>query len=227
MTTLLGVFSYPGANPAILRHWPFFERQKANMIYGIGTDDGKCEWPEGVQSVDVGRNQYIDGPGLPNRLLDTIELFLLLKDWDVLLLAEYDCLIFNSLPLDQVGTIAAHRAGSATWGSKAQSFYHPPWAFSRTYAAAFLLPGRTAIAEGICPGREQGRAPTPESSPDVFIGFVTGVADIPVQTDLWSEYSRNAFDIPGHLDEAREAYRNGVDVIHGVKTAAELKFILS
>lgn len=226
MSTLLAVFSYPGANQTLARHYPYFQLQAADWLYGIGTRDGVCEFPEGMREIKIGDNRYIDGPHLPNRMLDTIEK-LLSMPWDELILTEYDTVFFRAIELDYLWTAAGHHAGGAIWGSKAKAFYHNPWAFRRTSAQAFLDAGREAIAAGICPGRERGAAPTAESSPDVFFGYVCESIKLPVQTDLWSEYSRNSFDIPGHLEEARAAYRSGVHCIHGIKRKEELDFILA
>ena len=64
------------------------------------------------------------------------------------------------------------------------------------------------------------------ASPDVFFGRVCYDMEQRVQTDLWTEYTRNSLDCHGHLDEARQAYRDGIDIIHGVKTQEELDYIL-
>lgn len=224
MSTLLGIFSYPAANERMARHYPYFLNQKADWIYGIGTTDGLCRWPEGVREIDVGDNRYIEGPHLPNRLLDTIEALLLLP-WDNLILTESDTLFFKPIDITNLWTVAAHRAGSATWGSKAQSFYHNPWAFKRYIAHVFLAAGRKAIKDGICPDRGRGIPSTPECSPDVFFGYVCESINLPVQ-ELWTEYSRNDLSIPEHLHEAKLAFLAGVQVIHGIKTEVELEVIL-
>ena len=222
----MAFFSYPGANATVQRHWPYFQRQEADWVYGIGTIDGKCEWPEGVHPLDVGEDRYIDGTHLPRRLLDTIEI-LLLRPWRVLALLEYDVVIFKSMPFDRVETSAAHFAGGQTWGSQARWFAHCPWVFARDTAIRFLKAGREALAEGIVPERASGNPSVPEASPDCFYGYVMDRAGIPFQRDMWQEYSRNSFDVPGHLEEARQAYRDGVSCIHGIKTQEQLDFILS
>ena len=225
-SVLLAVMSYPGANATFARHWPYFERQQADWVCGIGTTNGKCEWPDGVQQLDIGESRYIDGSHLPRRMLDTIEV-LLLMPWRVLILCEYDTVFFKPIPTKKLTTAAGHLAGGKTWGSKANAYYHNPWVFTREIAIKFLYLGRAALEDGICPDRESGQPSTPECSPDVFFGYVMEQGGIPVQIDLWREYSRNSFDLPGHLEEAQVAYRDGVDVIHGIKTKEQLDFILS
>lgn len=227
MSTLLGIFSYPGANEAVARHYEYFLRQEADWIYGIGTTDGLCQWPQGVvREIDIGENRYIDGPHLPSRMLDAIETFLLMP-WDALILAEYDTVFFRPINLVHLWTVAAHHAGSQVWGSKAKGFYHNPWIFTRSAAIAFTEAGREAIANGICPSRAPGEAPLPECSPDVFFGYICESLQLPIQTDLWTEYSRNGLSAyPEHLEEARTAYQDGVQIIHGIKAAAELEYII-
>lgn len=226
-SVLLAIMSYPGGNDTMARHWPYFQNQKADWVYGIGTIDGKCQWPEGIRSsLDVGENRYIDGSHLPRRMLDTIEI-LLLRPWRVLILTEYDTVFFKPIPAEKVMTTAAHYAGGQTWGSKAKRFYHNPWVFERQAAIRFLYLGRAALEDGICPERASGQASSPECSPDVFFGYVMEQADIPVQIDLWRQYSRNSLDIQEHLEEARQAYQDGVNVIHGIKTREQLEFIIS
>ncbi len=227
MSVLLAIMSYPGGNATVHRHFPFFKRQGADWIYGIGTTDGGCEWPNGISGeIDVGGDRYIDGPHLPTRLLDTIET-LLLRPWRHLCLAEYDTLFLKPIPVESVKTVAGHFAGGPTWGSKAKCFVHNPWCFARDSAIRFLGAGRGAIAGGMCPDRLPHGASTPECSPDVFLAAVCEANAIPMQFDLWSEYSRNSLDVPGHLEEARQACRDGVQVIHGVKTNEQLEYILS
>ena len=226
MSVMLAVMAYPGANATVARHWPYFENQKADWVYGIGTTDGKCEWPEGVSSIDIGSDRYIDGSHLPRRVLDTIETMLIMP-WRVLMLVEYDTVIFKPLPAENVKTAAAHFAGGQVWSSKARWFAHNPWVFERESATIFLKWGRQAIADGLIPERTAHNPSVPEASPDVFFGLICEMAHIPVEFHLWDEYSRNSFDIPGHLEEAREAYRNGVHCIHGIKTREQLEFIVT
>ncbi len=228
MSTTLAIFTYPQGSETLKRHWTYFLNQKADALYSVVTTDvfPRCEVPPDTRTIAVGESGYIDGPRLPNRLLDTIEM-LLMRPWSALILTEYDTVFFKPIDLTYLWTVAGHYAGSQTWGSKAKSFYHNPWVFTRATAAAFLGAGRAAIREGICPGRVSGQGPAPECSPDVFFGYVCESLKMPVQKHLWTEYSRNSLDIEGHLGEARDAYQQGVQIIHGIKTQKELEFILS
>lgn len=226
MSVLLCVMTYPGGNETLKRHWPFFLRQEADYYRVITTTEGDCFAPEGVEHSAIGGNKYIDGPHLPNRMLDTIEK-LLERNWRHLIMAEYDCLWLKPIKAESVRTVAGHYAGGPTWGSKTKGFFHCPWVFARESAMEFLKVGRHAIAGGICPDRPRGQGSAPECSPDVFFAYCCERANIPVEMAVWLEYSRNSFDLPGHLEEARAAAKAGAHVIHGCKTKDQLDFILS
>ncbi len=227
MSVAMAILSCASGSDTLIRHWPWFQKQEADRYHVILTEDTRCRAPDGVHTIVIGADKYLDGPHLPNRLLHTLER-MLMDPWTHLVCAEYDCLFLRKIPVEEkVTTIAAHYAGAQTWSSKAKAFYHPPWNFSREYAMKFLAVGKQAIADGIPPNRESGCASTPEASPDVFVGYCVEQASIPVQTDLYSEFSRNSFDIPGDLEAARQAVRSGVDVVHGLKHEHELAYILS
>jgi len=223
---ILLIHTYPGGSDALLRHWPYFQNSGAKEIWIITTEDGKCVVPDNTITFRIGPDKYIDGSNLPTRLIDTLEVGLA-SNHDHLLVAEYDVLFFHPIRYKEMEhAVAAPLSGGPTWGSKAQSFSHCPWLFHREFAERFIAEGRRVIEEGICT-RERGQASSPESSPDVFFGLVCQRLNQPIQHDLWREYSRNDLTLQGHLEEAREAYRNGVDVLHGIKRAEELAFILS
>ncbi len=112
MSTTLAIFTYPGANAALARHWPYFIAQQADATYVVVTTDTfpRCEVPTDVRTIAVGESGYIDGDRLPKRLLDTIEM-LLLRPWSVLILAEYDTVFFKPIGLTNLWTVAGHYAG--------------------------------------------------------------------------------------------------------------------
>lgn len=228
MSVALAILSYPAGSAAVQRHWKFFQNQKADRIYGIGTVDGLCKWPEELKCIrNIGEDRYIEGPHLPNRLLATIRA-MLLEPWSTLILCEPDTLFLKPIPAEKVVTVAGFHAGGVTWGSKAKCFVHNPWCFSRDCAIRFLMAGQVAIDDGLCPDRLPHGASTPECSPDVFLAAVCEMNSIPMQFDLWREYSRNDLSsFPEHLPEARQAYLDGYEIIHGCKHEHELSFILS
>jgi hypothetical protein len=231
MDLLLAIQSYTGANSIVARHWPYYLNSGAKEIHGIGTTDGGCVWPSNIPSVLIGENKYMDGKHLPNRLLDTIS-YCLGTPFSHFAIIEYDTIFFNKVP-EWVG-IAAHLAGGQTWGSKASTFIHNPWFIDRPTAKAILNKGRELVSFDwgtthtwhASNGTGWGYGTT-ESSPDVFLAWVCEEAGIPVRYDLMKEFSRNSLDRPGAVDEARTARIEGLDVMHGVKTEAELNYIMS
>ena len=228
MDLLLAVQSYPGANSIVSRHWPYYLKSGATAIHGIGTTDGGCVWPDGVPNVNIGENRYMDGKHLPIRLLDTVE-YCLGTPSSHFAIIEYDSVFFTKIP-EWTG-IAAHLAGGQTWGSKASTFIHNPWFLDRPTAETVLSKGRELVGlhwettHTWKIGDNGWGYGTTESSPDVFLAWVCQEANIPVKYDLMTEFSRNSFDREGDLDKARQAYQDGIDIIHGIKTEAELKYI--
>jgi hypothetical protein len=146
--------------------------------------------------------------------------------WDHLMIVEYDTVIFHRIQVEKMtGLLAAHYAGGPTWGSKAKGFYHNPWVFRRIAAYDFVFQGRSAVEKGVCGERGPSSYGNPEASPDVFFAYVAEQMFCDVQSDLWSEFSRNDLK-DGRLALAQQAYRDGVDVIHGIKTEEELHAII-
>jgi len=214
MTTLLAVMTCRSCSSTLLRHWPYFLNQQADHNVIIVTEDTECRTPEGVERIAVGSDSYIDQDKLPRRMVDTIERLLFRADWDVLILAEYDTLIFTAIDVEGLRDIASHRAGTF---HKDYSFWHNPWVLSRDCAWDFTDAGKSVIKDGKCQGAT--------ASPDVFFGVVCHRLHQQIQDDLWTEFSRNSMDCEGDLDRARFAYHSGVDVIHGIKKESELEYI--
>lgn len=203
----------------MFRHWPYFQKSGADELMVIGTTDGYLHVPKGASSMRIGKDCYLDGDHLPLRLVNTFDV-LLDTEHNVLAVTEYDCVYFKPVDVSKMTEgAAAHMAGRKPWGAIGDKFYHPSWYLTRATAEKFVEEGRKVIDEGIC------KYGSPESSPDVFFGLVLERLQIPVQENLWVEFSRNSFDIPGDLELARLAYRSGFDVIHGCKTEDELTYI--
>lgn len=213
MSLLLAIHSYPDANAGIVRHWPYYEKSGAQKILGIGTTDGRCRWPSGVESVEIGANAYIGGDHLPRRLMNTMRLMLLMP-FDRFCIIEWDCLFFKPMP-EFSGLVGFH-AGNRSEGMKAARYHHCPWAFDYETGHQWLKKADELI------GQVDGH----ECSPDVFFGWVAESAGIEV-TQPWEGFSRNSLDCAGDLESAREHYRKGVTAIHGIKGNHELEFILS
>lgn len=210
---LLCIHSHAGANERIPVHFPYYENSGADKIIGIGTTDGRCKWPEGVEHVEIGRDGYIDGPHLPQKLIDTMR-FMLLLPYERFCIIEWDCLFFHPLP--EFTGMAAFHAGNQSEGMLAKRFHHCPWAWDYDTGMAFLAEADKAIKE------VSGH----ECSPDVFFGWVCERAGIEV-TQPWKGFSRNSLDCAGDVELAREAYLDGAVAIHGIKGRRDLDYVLS
>ena len=212
MNLLLAIHSYPLANAGVQRHWPFYEKSGAQKILGIGTTDGGCKWPEGVESVDIGQNSYIQGDILPRRLVNTMRLMLLMP-FDRFCIIEWDCLFFHPLP--PFDGMAAFHAGNSLPGMKAKRFHHVPWGFDYETGQAFVKQADKMLKD------VEGH----EASPDVFLGWVAEEAGIEIHQP-WIGFSRNSLDNPADVELAREARLAGAVAIHGIKTSENLRRIL-
>lgn len=218
MSVLLAIHSYPGANETFARHLPFYRNSGADKIVGISTNGGECRFPEGIESVEIGNNEYICGPALPARLLDTFE-WCLSTEHDHYIVAEYDVLFFKPIP--PFTGFAAHRAGGKTFGSRPECFVHSPWCCDRPTASRIIYSGRQLIKEGAC---RQGR---PECSPDVFISLACEMARVKIDHNVWKGFTRNSLDCQGDLEMARQHRVDGCHAMHGVKRESELEFIMA
>lgn len=218
MSFTLLIHSYGGANETVARHWPYFLRAGASRIVGVDTIKRDCVFPDGIQTIIAGDGRYMNGDNLPRRLLDTIA-WCAWQPEDRFVIAEYDTLFFH--PIHDFIGVCCDRTGGQTWGSKASWFGHNPWCFDRESCQPLMNAMVEIISEGHC---SYGK---PESSPDVFFAYACERAGISVRHDLFRLFTRNCFDIPGDLELARAAYCDGVDCIHGIKTADQLSFVLT
>lgn len=215
---LMAVHGYPGANTTVVRHWPYYQKSGADEIFGISTVGGGCVWPDNIRSMEIGENRYIDGKSdhLCRRLLDTLEGFLPLE-WDRLCIVEYDAVFFHPLPRDLPSGIIAHLSGGTPTGCTCSQFFHCPWIFDRESAKKTIEVGRQMLADG----------DIQLGSPDCFLGRMQDVSDIRITDSPFPVYSRNSLDITWQLEEARQAVRSGVTMVHGVKTEAQLNSLIS
>jgi hypothetical protein len=214
MRTLLAIHSYPGANDLMKTLWPYYQKSGWDIL-GIGTNDGKTQWPDGVEFVNIGRNAYInDRSNLPQRLVNTIKHFLsTCVEYTHLCIVEYDCIFLAPLELNKTG-ITTHLAGYNV-GTEANAFYHVPWIMDRETAAKIVEEGDRLLAARIY---ELG-------SPDLFIGLV--LQNLGITPHESGTFSVNSFDTPNNILLGRDAIKNGCKFLHGIKSTQQLESILS
>ena len=211
---LLCIQTYPGANDAVMRHYPYYERAGADKILGVTTIGGGCYWPT-ANVVEIGPNRYVSGSHLCNRLLDTIAAALE-RGASEIIAAEYDTLFFKPLPLLPPG-LTMNRKGGGSDGFKGSAFYHGPWCMEAHTGAKVVEFGREMIKRGDI---ERG-------FPDRFIGLLAEQAGITVNESVFTSYTQNTLDRPEFLEQARQAVKDGATAVHGVKTQAQLEAIIT
>jgi hypothetical protein len=211
MSFLLCIHSYPGANEAIQRHWPFFEKSGASRIIGIGTEGGGCVFPVG--QVEIGHNSYMKVDGSPDdhlcrRLLDTVR-WCLVQPEERFVICEYDTVFLRELP--EFSGICAHQTGGRIHNSISPSYHHNPWAFDRESGERLANWMEQALPVSQC---------HPNNSPDLFFGLACDMGGLKVGCP-WGMFTRNTLD--HDLDLAVQAVRDGAHVVHGVKTEEQLE----
>ena len=212
---ILLVHTHPSANANVARHYQYYLRAGFDKVVGVLTTGGGCVWP-GEHSVEICENKYIDGPHLCNRLIRTFE-FGIRQGADNICIIEHDTVFFKPMPFCPIGFTMNRTGGNiAPW--KCTQFFHNPHHIDVATAIRAVALGDVLIKQGDIEG----------GNPDLFLGRITDLMpDVPINQGVFRNYTRNALDQPGHLQEARDAYRAGVHAIHGVKHERELNFILS
>lgn len=218
MKTLLVILSYAKANDIVERHWPFYEKAGCPIL-GIGREDSECRFPWPVRAgvgcigvKEIGKDSYVNGDNLPKLLLDTLEYCL--REYTTFhsyCLVEPDVIFMRPLPEEHPGGIVTQHMGGSSAGFFGRNYYHCPWWVDRMTAAAIVIRGRKMLE---CELIECG-------FPDRFLGLLLDLhPDVRVHPAKW--YSRNLFDRPEFIAEARAALKAGAWGCHGIKTADQL-----
>jgi hypothetical protein len=219
MKTVLLVQSYPGANEAVVRHWPYYVKSGADRIVGVGTDDNGCRWPAGTPVVNIGPNAYIKRGHLPSRLIESVNDGLNCGDFDRIVVIEYDVLFFNPLPADLPPGFNGQLAGGEIKPMKARNFYHSPWVFDRATAIDVVKLGRKLISMG----------DTEFGNPDFFIGYLCERFPKTLKAHALANcFTQNTLDIPEKIEYARGLVRAGnLVAVHGCKTKEQLDYLIT
>ena len=215
--TILAVQAFPRAVDIVARHFPYYQMAGADVMLGIGTVGDPFHWPKGMESTQIGIDGYLIERHLPKRLLDTLEACLNPKyGAERIVVIEYDAVFLKPIPETPDGFCALEAGGRPTPEFKCERFFHCLWIFDRDTAATVVVVGREMISEGEL---EHG-------SPDCFLGLLVDRFGIKT-THLAGNFSKNSLDIERDLLAARDAVRAGAWAVHGVKTEAQLKALIS
>ena len=222
VNTLLAIHSYKSAADRVKRLHPYWN--VGWDILGVNTDGGEHEWPEGIRTVSIGRedgwNNAVDlAVGyLPIRLLDTIRFFLMddgCKAYTHLFLMHQDCVFPRKPPLMEIRFLATF-AGVCPkeWNVSAKNFLHVPWWMDRDVAAKILVEGDKLVQAG----------EFENSSDDVFIGRIIDLLGIEVQTS--NTWSCNSNDMRVRWMEACAAVASGAWFIHGLREPEQIDLVM-
>lgn len=213
MKTLCLIHSYPGATNTLLLLWPGFKSLGWDLV-GVETIDGDHFWPEPIPTIKIGRNVHWqkDRRSLPIRMVNSFAYFLT-TDYDRCMIVEYDTHIIGPLPEWPAGLVTNHIGGQMD-GCDAKHLFHTPWYCDRETAAKIVEYGTALIREGAC---EKGH----HGSPDVFLSLVVERGGIKFSHS--DTFSANTISGSPYVENAREAFKNGCRLFHGVKTRAQLE----
>lgn len=212
--SLLGIFSYAGANDIVKRHWPYYTLADC-AIWGIGRTDSKCVWPAGIWRTDnIGKEGYVGKGKLCERLVDAMAMFAFNKAFEEftdLCLIECDAIFTKGLPKHSGGLIS-HLAGGPSEGFLSTRYFHTPWWVDRETASMIAGMGAQLIRQG-----------TIENDfPDRFLGLICDrYPEIKVTQS--NTFSTNLIDSIPLLLAARLSIETGAYYIHGIKTEAQLR----
>lgn len=215
MKTALLIQGYPSASQRIKDLWRYYKKSGFD-IFGVDTEDGSCNWPEHIHRKAIGKNAYIEGGHLSQKLCDCVAWFLsdpIFTPYTHVCVIENDVIFLKPPPAMDV-EITSRLAGFQVLPMKALKFWHNPWWMSREIAVKFVAGAKELLAAG---ENELGH-------PDFFFGLVCERYNLPV-VDLPGAFSQNSFDNQYSLEIGRKAVREGAWVVHGVKTLDQLKYI--
>lgn len=215
MSTLLAIMAYPQADATLRMLWKGY-KLAADAMVGICPDSGIVKWPEPIDEVRSGPNDFWmqEKEMLPRRLVATLKHFLTTDHSDCCII-EYDTLILERLP-SHPGGFVTHLAGGQLNDAECSQFFHTPWWPDRASAEVMLPCMEELIESGICKRSCHG-------SPDVFMGLVVQRLSLP-----WTDsntFSAHAIE-NGWKEPAKRAFLNGCKFFHGVKKQRHIDAIM-
>lgn len=218
MNTLLAIISTARDNALVARHWPYF-KLPAWTILGVGTEDGKCEWPEPVTRLDCGKQgtrMTPVGPSIFGLIQQEMEIwgwFLSHREFDSVCIVETDNL-FVRKPPDHPGQglyLVTQLPNYSPLFKTPMYFSTPRWS------------DRKATEQLFAGGSEMIRQrDTEHDISDRFPALIAQRYRIPwLAQPAWSP---SLFTVTGEqwVRDARAAIQLGMYCLHSVKTQQQL-----
>jgi hypothetical protein len=222
MKPLLCILSYAKANDMVARHWPWFEKAGADILF-VGREDSDCRAPTGpenrsmIGTVKIGKDSYVSGDNLPRLFIDTLSHVLTTYRHEDILLAEPDTIFVKPVPpRPHIGLygFSGCLAGGESKGFFAPYYFHPVWRVTRDTAALMVEYGERMLRCGMF---ELG-------FPDRWIGLMVHLYAI--EWHPFPEFSVQAIDNPDKVKLARNVIASGYAcAVHGIKTAEQLRAV--
>lgn len=212
--------SFPGGNRDLQFLWPYTKRH-------AGFDAALVTGPRGtwfpadsrVTFFETSRDAYVEGDNLPRKLVDSVECALnIFQQATRVSVEEYDCFHCRDFPREiPSDRMCGIRVGGQIACCESHFFMHWPVSAMRPVWERWLSAAKQLLVEG---RYELG-------TPDAFLALACEVAGIEPCFDAWHGFSKNTIHgtNPNNpkqgdfLPEARQSYRDGCCVFHGVKTS--------
>lgn len=217
---MLAIISHPRDNSLVLRHWPYFKMLGWDII-GCGTEDRKCEWPEPVMRLDVGKEGARMTPagsaifGLIQQEMEIWGWFLSHREYDSVCIVEADNLFVRKPP---------EHPGQGLYLVTALPNYAMPGLFSTPmYFSTPRWSDRRATEQLFAHGSEMiKRRDTEHDISDRFPALIAQRHRIPwLAQPAWSP-SPFTVTTEQWVRDARAAITMGCYCLHSVKTETQL-----
>lgn len=204
---LLIVFCWHGDSERIERHEPYWKRSGCELLYSFPWDAPLRNRPGFCHERS---QQY--GEGMIGRHVATLR-YALTMGAEAVYCTEADSICLGSAPDPFADAVGGYVFPDNNERFRAKSFTHWAWSFSRPILKRFV-----EAAEKDWDART-------ELFPDRWLSWVCERHGIPLRHDE-RVFSRNQFDTPELVTEARQAVARGCWHLHGTKTAEQLRDVL-
>lgn len=204
MKPLLVIFSYSGQDEMLNRHWPYFEKAECDILLSSPVD-AACE----RGGLTYAKSQHY-GSQLMARTFWTFRHVLKLG-FDAYYFVEGDSVCLRPAPRKLTDGLHCF-----LWDNHDPRFtanQYPHWVLGMNRKTLVAL---ESASRNYDPALESG-------FPDRLIGRICEESNIPMIHSPKLCHSRNRIsDNPEHEKEARQALKDGIVFLHGIKTQQDL-----